>query len=498
MASIAGTDVEILVHTTAPSRGQDDARYRALARAYMIFEPKTRRQLEEDSASKDVDVSGGQTQSQLQEGLHQSTQGERESAASYRLEEVEEDDASTGRRTSLQSEILDLSSHAHSMPSPMVSFNSVLDNIDSPVIRGLITRDEYASGLAQTRHTQDSSDSWRPPTSSVADSQPENDRPVPVFTSPSRILELYLPKRFSAEDPSPQLGIRDREDHETSAGSISGDRERLSDSFESSRIPSSPSPNKRTRRGPDPVLESPSHDAPSTQAPGLGLKRKWPESSSGEIRTSSVPPRATNDSAKYLGDQETSLPTSPRKRQCTEISSSRNIATIASLPSSQIIKGLRSSPPSTDKPSPWSKLLEIRPAPPTTSTGDLDPETFITDSLHQLASKMPAARLFCPIAQTRDLRSMERGYWLLNCESWDRGLRSRCWHFLGDRIGKNLLGWGVWCIRDAEHSTIRVYCWGIVVDYIYLLLYLASEGKVKKIGASWIGGDGEAIIKMPS
>jgi hypothetical protein len=43
-----------------------------------------------------------------------------------------------------------------------------------------------------------------------------------------------------------------------------------------------------------------------------------------------------------------------------------------------------------------------------------------------------------------------------------------------------------------------VYCWGIVVDYIYLLLYLASEGKVKKIGASWIGGDGEAIIKMPS
>jgi hypothetical protein len=385
------------------------------------------------------------------------------------------------------------------MPSPMVSFNSVLDNIDSPIFRGLITRDEFVPGFAQTRHAQDSSDSWRPPPSSIADSQPENDRPMPVFTSPSRILELYFPRRGIAEDPSPQLGTRILGYHEINAGSISGDCERLSDSFESSRIPSSPSPNKSTkRRDPDPVLESRDRDTPSTQDPDLGLKRKWPESSSEEIRTSSAPPKATNDSAKRPGGQEHSLPTSPRKRQCTGISTSENTAITPGLPSSQIIKALRSSPPSTDRASPWSRLLEIRPAPPTTSTGDLDPETFITDSLHQLASKMPAARLFCPIAQMRVLRPMERGYWLLNCESWDIGLRSRCWHFLGDRIAKNLLGWGVWCMRDADHSTMRVYCWGIVVDYIYLLLYLASEGKVKKIGASWIGGDGEAIITMPS
>jgi hypothetical protein len=159
---------------------------------------------------------------------------------------------------------------------------------------------------------------------------------------------------------------------------------------------------------------------------------------------------------------------------------------------------LRSSPPSTDIPAPWSNLLEIRPAPPTTSTADLDPQTFITDTLHQLAAKTSAARHFRPVSTTRDLRPMERGYWLLNCESWDDGLRKRCWHFLRNCIGKNLVGWGVWCMRDAEHSTIRVYCWGIVVPYIFLLLCLASEGKIMKIGAIWIGGDGEAIIKMPS
>ena len=496
MASIASTKVEILVHTTAPSRGQDDARYRALARAYMRFEPETRQNLREGFSSNEVDIVGSQAQIQQQQELIQSTQ-ERESAASYQPEEVEEEEASTGHRSSLTSEILDLSSHAGSMPSPRLSFNSVLDNIDSPVFRGLVTRDEHISRFGPKEYSQDSSESWRPPPSSVADSQPENDRPVPVFTSPSRILELYLPKS-NAQKPSPRLGIREQRVYETKTGSISADRDRVSESFESSGIPSSPSPNKRTRRDHVLVSESQFHDAPSTQDPNLILKRKWPESDSGEIRTSSAPPRPSNNSAICSEGPPPSLPTNPNKRHCTGISRSENIGTTTALNSSQIVKALRSSPPSTDIPSPWANLLEIRPAPPTTSTADLDPQTFITDTLHQLAAKTSAARHFRPVSTTRDLRPMERGYWLLNCESWDDGLRKRCWHFLGNCIGKNFVGWGVWCMRDAEHSTIRVYCWGIVVPYIFLLLCLASEGKIMKIGATWIGGDGEAIIKMPS
>ncbi|KAH8767558.1 hypothetical protein BGZ57DRAFT_486094 [Hyaloscypha finlandica] len=496
MASIAGTDVEILVHTTAPSRGRDDTRYRALARAYIRFQPETHQRLEEESASNEVDVLGGQAPSQLQGDLLQSTQEERESAASYRPDEDE--DASTGRRTSLQSEILDLSSHAHSLQSPMLSFNSVQDNIDSPVFQGLVTRDEPVSGLGQIQRTQDSSDSWRHSRSSIADSQPENNISVPEFISPSRILKLYLPTHGSAEEPSRQLGGRQHSDPETSTGSISTSQVPLSDSLESSRVLSSPSPNKWTRKIADQGPENRSHDTPSIQDPDLGLKRKWPESSSGEIRTTSAPPRTMDDSTIPSDKHPISLLTSPRKRQRIDVSSSENIGITTSLPSSQIIRAVRSSPPSTDRPSPWANLLEVRPAPPPTSTEDLTPVMFITDTLHQLASKMPAARLFRPVVVTRELRPMERGHWLLDCDSWDEDLRRRCWNFLGDRIGKNLVGWGVWCVRDAEYSAIRVYCWGIIVDYIYLLLYLASEGKIKKIGASWIGGDGNVIIKMPS
>ncbi|KAE9373300.1 hypothetical protein N431DRAFT_227037 [Stipitochalara longipes BDJ] len=494
MASITSTDVEILVHTTAPSRGQDDARYRALTRAYMGFHPETHRQLRGESTSDETDVFGGQAQSQLQGELLQSTQEERESAASYRPDE--EEDASTGRRTSMQSENLELSSHAQSlMQSPMVSFNSVIDNIDSPVFRGLVARDEQSSRRV---HSQDSSDSWRRPPSSIADSQPENERPVPVFTSPSRILELYLPKRDGADEPSPELGIREYGEYDSNIGSTSTNREPLSDSFERSRLPSSPSPNKRPRQDADPDSASRSHEHPATQDPKLGMKRKWPESSSAEIRTSSAPSKAMDHSVMPSNEPCSSMPTSPRKRQRTANPTSENIGIISSMPSSQIVQIIKSSPPSTERLSAWSNVLELRPVPPATSTAELNPEMFITEHMHQLASKMPAGRLFRPVAQSRDLRPLERGYWSLNCESWDDGLRNRCWNYLGDRIARNLLGWGVWCVRDAEHLTIRVYCWGIIVDYIYLLLYLASEGKSKKIGASWIGGDGEAIIKMPS
>ena len=59
-------------------------------------------------------------------------------------------------------------------------------------------------------------------------------------------------------------------------------------------------------------------------------------------------------------------------------------------------------------------------------------------------------------------------------------------------------GWGVWCIKGEELETIRLYCWGVIVGHAYLLLYMASESKIKGTDACWIGGDGEAIIKMPS
>ena len=93
---------------------------------------------------------------------------------------------------------------------------------------------------------------------------------------------------------------------------------------------------------------------------------------------------------------------------------------------------------------------------------------------------------------------MERGYWLVPCEKWTDVLKAKCWGFLGNLVGMGGAGWGVWCVRDEEFKTLKVYGWGTLVGHIYLLLYMASLGKIKGTGACWVGGDGSPIIRMPS
>jgi hypothetical protein len=51
--------------------------------------------------------------------------------------------------------------------------------------------------------------------------------------------------------------------------------------------------------------------------------------------------------------------------------------------------------------------------------------------------------------------------------------------------------------RDsAQRETWRVYCWGSTVGHIFLLLLLASQRRVRGLGAQWIDGSGEVVIKM--
>jgi hypothetical protein len=141
--------------------------------------------------------------------------------------------------------------------------------------------------------------------------------------------------------------------------------------------------------------------------------------------------------------------------------------------------------------------LTITPPPPPTSSINITPETFITRPLSDLAKRMPISKLYKPSNQTRDLRPTERGYWLINSQPWPSELRRKCWDCLGNFIAANKAGWGVRCERNNDFTSFRVYCWGILAPYIYLLLFMASENKVRKVEAAWIGGNGEALVKMP-
>lgn len=135
---------EILVHITAPSTAADDARYRALALAYLQFEPKTTVNLPEGPSSKP---------------------------------------------SAVPPDVL---------ISPQASFGSVWDNVGSP---HLVARNQQLASLsnvqpsippASSQIRDNSQPSWVPPPSEVPDSMPDNDISVPAFSTPTRVLGYYL------------------------------------------------------------------------------------------------------------------------------------------------------------------------------------------------------------------------------------------------------------------------------------------------------------------
>lgn len=120
--------------------------------------------------------------------------------------------------------------------------------------------------------------------------------------------------------------------------------------------------------------------------------------------------------------------------------------------------------------------------------------------------------------------------------TWNKNLFTRFWSFLSDFIAKEgRAGWGVWCIlqdadadADAEADSsspastadknsdvlipvetdglvkpdgqsldLKVYAWGEIACHVYLLLFLASERRIRKMGAQWRDARDEVVIQMP-
>lgn len=494
MESIGRGAVEILVHTTALSRGPDDARYRALAQAYLDFEPLERSKLGDES----IESSAREANSRPQEELLRSTQGERLSEASYRPEE--EPQSVSLLSISSQYAYMNRIDSLGGLYSPILSFNSVMDNADSPGFRNYINHGQELPTSSQEQNlVRDSQDSWKPPPSIVSDSQPEPDGPVAALSSPSRVWEVFLKQienseglvsAYGNEDNKAQQELSPELPYSHSEFLLSTSSIIASESSSASREPSSPSPIRKPNQHTGKSIQN-RGNLPSTQNPATTLKRKRIELSEMEVQVSSSAPLRLSIKSSIT---TSSLEQTQKRRRVDfdriEMTGSRII------PSSKTTEVATSSP--TYDTSIWAEKCEIRPPPPRTSSKALTVENLITPSLKNLTNKMPLAILYKPHEQKRELRPMERGYWLINWQTWDTKLQDRCWECLGNFVGKGYGGWGVWCIRNVQHESFRVYCWGVVVEHIYLLLYMASESKIKRSAAHWIGGDGEAVIKMPS
>jgi len=198
MLGLARRDVEILVHVSAPSRGPDDAKYRAMAQEYLNFGPARRQKMVTLLEEIVPDTLNDEVGSQLQTELQESTQETRESQASWQPDEERSADSRVSPSHGLVSQI----NLSQQMISPDLSFDSVADNVASPAFRRAATYEAIMRACQGPSQEQNSSYCWKPPPSSVEDSQPEPSRGPVVCSSPIGIFERYLPNNFKADTPS--------------------------------------------------------------------------------------------------------------------------------------------------------------------------------------------------------------------------------------------------------------------------------------------------------
>jgi hypothetical protein len=136
----------------------------------------------------------------------------------------------------------------------------------------------------------------------------------------------------------------------------------------------------------------------------------------------------------------------------------------------------------------------IRPPAPQPS---LQPfVTHINEHLQYLGDNTSLVQCYQPVFVSRDLRQSERGCWEFDIAPWPPQLRIDFFQFLAKILESGRMGWGVWCVREPTSLEVRVFCWGEIVRHVYLMLYVASKSKVRKLGLTWIDAEGEVVVQM--
>lgn len=122
----------------------------------------------------------------------------------------------------------------------------------------------------------------------------------------------------------------------------------------------------------------------------------------------------------------------------------------------------------------------------------------ITKHLAAIKTKNP--NRFKPRNVQRDLESDERGFWRVDCTRWRFNAQRDFWLLLCEHVLSGRLGWATTLHRESmaheDLGSVRIYCWGQIVEHMWLILWLCSEGKIFGLGSEWIDANGIVVINM--
>ena len=441
---------EILVHAAAPSHGPDDVRYRKEALAITGFE-----------ACKRHDILGGTRQKQRVQERQQTLQDAQQTWQDTQQSPVQAQDSVTSKDPAPGHQVTNAFSTwvtpILARPSPQV----LVGRTPAPLHL------KRASGV--TGHVP------------IQQTPINHQRPITAPSEPSIIKETPLLRRS------------------------------FSDAFDTppSEIPDSQPTPKRPQHGERPFEETSSPSPVHREEPHA---KKWKADNGGDPLLGlgdGTPPDDTSTPAVNNGPQPSSTP--PHDDIITPAPpSSASTALTTGIPAYRRRK--------VDSPPPEPSLRSTMPSQ-------------LTASLKILQQQ--CSKILETVQPLRAIEDWERGYWQLTFEfdndeaednnNWNTVSREKMWEWLASFIARGCGGWGTWAIFeegrlerfDGEDGwmgemgdqepviesgdgpafgRVKVFCWGEVVSEIYVLLFLATNRRVKRCGAQWIDWYGQAVV----
>jgi hypothetical protein len=530
---------EILVHVGAPSTAGDDARYRALVESSLVFEPAShysvfRIQESDNGAGLEVSVDDSRLVSLSSASVsssfaRQSSIPRHEQTSFHSGDEL----CSLVTPNALEKSRLTQDIGPPRQPKEItVPSNAPYFHVESTEEDSCLSFQPLIP-LSHPNRTQGQPDSPHKPAPANEESTFTSTSSDEVESRNSPTFDIQQTRNEQSTWDTPLDVIPDSQEHQTAADqtnlddSVQIDRSFVPDSarqsrhfetnkgwteasrlFDITRIPSSmpsPSPERASQRHGDLEPETGSQGSPPS-----------------DVQRSPLPQESTSVLGKRKSVEIDNTTTSKTTQQTTNTASSSSL-------SSQ--KKRQTLPQAPETISLTTLPIEIRSPNPPVSNAKF--RTHITPTLKSLAERMKHPSRFTPTRQTRDLQPLERGYWFLpgitiipdtptttatspatQPQTWPQTFFSQFWCFLRDFLTEGRAGWGIWCLLEESKTTatnnqttntetetkvvdLKLYTWGEVAPHIYLLLFLATERRIKKMrNVEWRDARDEAVMVM--
>jgi hypothetical protein len=515
-------DVEILVHISAPSTRRDDERYRAEAAAYISFQ----------DVRNEKPAPHGRTFSPSQRGGNRTTsfpssKYNQATVYSPRLAHPLEHLETLQDQWRLATQQIRASSHEaaqrEKLPLYIEDTQLALCAIESQVFD---SSDEPSSNLGDTVNSCNKGHYFREQPS-VTHSDHSKDSP-PISNSNANDLQIQhaKPSQVPRAGDSENDLIVSRAKSTASLCSSSSSTDYSGSVAFSNLFSSMPASFGLTgctvtalNQGKlkiRPEVRASSSDLPVAAAEDVSIEKA-------DEKVREISPKTSNDSLYILG----SLPANPIIILDSPMSDSDQTAavpvTMKEPPFQFPTEPEAMSPQSETRPasrtcdsismavnpqnSDFSTLpREVQPPPAEVGFGSAMPwPSQSTPMLNSLLRNPNTRDRYRPSLVSRSVQPVERGYWAIDASFWPLQDQFDFWANMTDFITTGRGGWGMWMTRAREDQTppatelgeVHVWCWGELIEHIYLLIWTLSDGKVTTSRAEWWDGLGRLAIRMP-